>query len=156
MTNLRHVTWFNPLMKEEKFHTTYDKILHKELLKMKIRMDYVTNSSSSNFMCITKLRNYEQLMNYIRMEYGQYGLSLLKDNVIRGKEIIKNTEDNDKYLEYLTDCKDKEKEIYDDDYFITAIDFYWTTGEWEPGEDVWILERIPDEFKVETFHSEPF
>ena len=44
---------------------------------MKIRTDFVTNSSSSSFIVISKVDRTDELVNYLKEEYGKYGLELL-------------------------------------------------------------------------------
>ena len=54
---------------------------------MKYRMDYVTNSSSSSFICVAKVNKTDDLVKEMKEEYGKYGISLLDKYLETGEEI---------------------------------------------------------------------
>ena len=54
---------------------------------MKYRMDYVTNSSSSSFICVAKVNKTDDLVKEMKEEYGKYGISLLDKYLETGEEM---------------------------------------------------------------------
>ena len=48
---------------------------------MKIRRDFVTNSSSSSYVCVAKVDLCDELREYMKEEFGKFGLRLLDEYV---------------------------------------------------------------------------
>lgn len=117
---------------------------------MKFRTDYVTNSSSSSYICVAKIDKNEELLNYFREEYGKYGLSLLDEYLVTGRKIKDNDSyDYDEFNDYLSDSDIK---ISDDDMFLQASFVKWSEGDTE-GDDAWLYQHIPCKYKEEIYEG---
>lgn len=90
---------------------------------MKIRMGFVTNSSSSSFICISKINLCEELKKFMKEEYGRFGERLVKEYIKKGENIKK---EGSEFWDYLQEYEDFNPE----DYYIMAT-FIQTTYDGE-------------------------
>lgn len=119
---------------------------------MKIRTNFVTNSSSSSYVILTKINLCDELKQYMRDEFGRYGLRLMDEMFVTGAG-IKNNEDGDAW-----DCCDDHElwdVIEDESTYLCARFIAWTNDGDSNGEDAWLYEHIPDEYKTDIYETDP-
>lgn len=116
---------------------------------MKIRAGFVTNSSSSSFICVAKVKKNKELLDFFKEEYGKYGLRLLDEYLFTGKQVKENDIcDFENFLEY---CREEGIEIPDDELFLSARFISWTNDGDTEGDDAWLYEHIPDKYMEEIY-----
>lgn len=117
---------------------------------MKIRNGFVTNSSSSSFLCVAKIDLTDELRTYMKEEFGRFGERLLKEYLQTGAE-IKTDKSGDIY-EYFSDYE-RLDELEDDTYYLGARFIEWTNEGDTEGNDAFLYNNIPDQFKQEIFNN---
>lgn len=114
---------------------------------VKVRQDFVTNSSSSSFVVIYEVDYNEKLKEYLKEEFGKYGIGLAEGYFWLGKDIKKDRPYE--ILDYID-----EENIEDDKYYFSASFLEWTNGsEGEEGDDAWLARHLPDEYIVEIYNE---
>lgn len=136
---------------------------------MKLRVDFVTNSSSSSFIVISKINYCADLVNYMKEEYGRYGERLLNELILEMRDPSK----------YITEKVEQEIAIYGDDTSAIDFDGYYvpkrvietlkqgdqyliasyieTTNDGDSnGDDAWLMDHIPSKYKEEIYQDKPY
>lgn len=118
---------------------------------MKIRRDFVTNSSSSSYLCIAKVDLTDELRAYMKEEYGKFGLRLLDEQVVSGKEIREKNADD--LLDYFEDYG-LLSQLEDDEHYLGAWFIEWTNDGDTEDDDAFLYNVLPDKFKHEIFNQQ--
>ena len=118
---------------------------------MKVRLDFVTNSSSSSFICVAKINMCEELQKYMKEEYGNFGVRILKEHIQKGSDILA-----DKYNEILDVLEWNEDafEIKEDEYYLSARFITSTTEGLTNDDDAFLYDAIPSKYMEEIYREE--
>ncbi len=113
---------------------------------MKQRKDFVTNSSSSSFICVAKIEKIEELYEYMKEEFGKFGVRLLNENLTSGADVKNSKWDWDEFKEF---CEENGVIIENEAMYLSASFIEWTTEGDTEGEDAFLYRNIPDSYKKE-------
>jgi hypothetical protein len=119
---------------------------------LKFRSGFVTNSSSSSFICVAKIDKSDEFIKYFKEEYGKYGIGLLDEYLVSGEQI--KADDNYNYEELKDYCRENGIELKDKDLYLQARFIAWTTEGDSEEDDAWLYEHIPTQYKEEIYEGE--
>jgi hypothetical protein len=129
----------------------------KAFEKLRERKDYRFNHLKTNEKTPGKSEPYflslddTERIEYFKEEYGKYGLRLLDEHLVSGKDIKADEYWNyDKFKEH---CEESDIEIVDTDMYLQASFIEWTNDGDTEGDDAWLYQHIPSEFKEEIYEG---
>lgn len=112
---------------------------------MKVRTDFVTNSSSSSYVVVYKVDMSEELMQYMAEEYGRYGTRLMKECISPGKKINELLDGYSIDPEIFLD----NNEIHEDGFYLFASRESYSDEGCIEGDDAWLVDHIPGKYMQE-------
>lgn len=115
---------------------------------MKIRTDYITNSSSSSFIIVSKINKCQELIDYMKEEFGKYGLNLIEEYLVKG---VVNDGELGGYYGIPDDVVAKLDPNAD---YLVANYVAWSNEGDTNGDDAWLNDHIPDKFKEFIYESD--
>jgi len=115
---------------------------------MKIRNGFVSNSSSSSFLVVYEINYSDELKQFIQEEFGNYGLKTSEKYIINKDKVEKELQYNDINMEEL------DKPLKEDNYYILANRIAWSTEGDSEGDDCWLIDHIPNEYKNNIYSGE--
>lgn len=120
---------------------------------MKLRQDFVTNSSSSSYIVVANITYCDELLDYMKEEHGKHGVRLLGEYLMGAKAL----------KDYLDECigldciassvLDRIDETDTTAKYLAASFISWTNDGDTEGDDAWLYEHIPDKFKEDIYQS---
>ena len=117
---------------------------------MKYRCDFVTNSSSSSYVCVAKVNYCDELVNYMKEEYGKFGLRLLGENIKTGAG-IKGDSYSPAYK--VLEWREKLDLLEDAAHYLAAEFIEWTNEGDTEGEDAFLYNAIPTQYIEEIYNG---
>lgn len=117
---------------------------------MKIRSDFVTNSSSSSYVCIAKVDLTDELRAYMKEEFGKFGERLLKEQLESGKS-IRETPYSETFE--IMEQNGLLGQLEDGTFYLQASFVEWSNDGDQNGEDAFLYENLPDRFKHEIYNE---
>lgn len=113
---------------------------------MKVRTDFVTNSSSSSFIIVSHIDMCDELIEYMKEEYGKYGVRLIND-LVKPLYVDDYMDTCDAIGFFLSESQYKEmKDNFHGCPTLISRHITCTTDGDSNGDDAWLRDKIPKKF----------
>jgi len=115
----------------------------------KVRLDFITNSSSSSFVVIKKIDDCQEFRNLLKEELGNVGLKLANSFFKKGKDYRKYSDGGTELHDYIEESDFDENSSY----LMSTHYTYSNDSDDFNGDDVFLSDKLPDCKFVKTIYQ---